>query len=140
MRRPKSMTSEVSQLIRDGLYETLYLCAKDTRVLPWFFVLSIVVDFFQLLVFPLELIFQVTEEHSTSGLNGLLGSFLSWLSFSRKAIERLGEGFWVFIYVITLVWVTVLVAMESVHASNQSETSPCLTRPHNPTIYPLYST
>lgn len=97
--------------IADGLYETLYLCAKDTRAVPWFFVLSIVVDFFQLLAFPLQLIFEVTEEGANSAMENLLDSFLSWISLSKKAIERFGEGFWIFIYSSTLLWVSVLVGL-----------------------------
>eukprot|EP01138_Halocafeteria_seosinensis_P012737 gb/GECG01013013.1/.p1 GENE.gb/GECG01013013.1/~~gb/GECG01013013.1/.p1 ORF type:complete len:1765 (+),score=203.56 gb/GECG01013013.1/:1-5295(+) len=119
MARGRKSGSSIVALLQGAFYETIYLCAKDTNVRPWFFILSIIVDFLQLLAFPLQLIFKVAEAN-TSGMHSLLESLLSWLSFTQQAIDKLGQGLWLFIYVVSVLWTGTLVGLVALIGYNFS--------------------
>lgn len=66
-------------------------------------------DFLQLLAFPMQLMVEVST--SSSGVQTLLESIGSILSLSGDALQRIGQGFWLFAYSATLVWTLLFVGL-----------------------------
>lgn len=66
-------------------------------------------DFIQLLAFPTQVIYVASD--SSRGVQALLASAGSILSLSEEAMQRIGQGFWIFAYSATLAWTLVFVGL-----------------------------
>lgn len=86
-----------------AVYETLYLCAKQSGVKSWWFYLCVLVDFFQLLAFPVQHALYLGRK-SDAGIKRIYTAFLAWISLTDEAFESVNQRIWVAIYSITGVW------------------------------------
>lgn len=86
-----------------AVYETLYLCAKDSRVKKWWLYISILVDFFQLLAFPAQHALRIGGNFG-GGFERIFTSVLRWISLTDGTFDILNPELWTAIYSITALW------------------------------------
>ena len=95
--------------IADAIYETVYLCAKETAIGSWSFIFSVIVEFMQMLAFPLQLILIVSDD--TSALRAFMDNFLSWPGITGEAVFMIPSSAWLAIYIATLLWIVAIISL-----------------------------
>lgn len=68
-------------LAAESVYETLYLCAKGSRVRSWWFYTTVCVDFLQLLVFPVQFALR-NGQAKENDFQEYIATALSWISLT----------------------------------------------------------
>ena len=94
-------------LLADSIYETVYYVAKDTSTNFWWYSFVTLVEFAQLMAFPIQLL--VATAPYAEEVELFLDNFLVWTGLTGNSFDSISGSLGLAVYVGTLAWIILFI-------------------------------